>query len=110
MCGYEDGEDSHSVSPGAGPKSSATPGNVRAYPLLSGAMEQTQPLNVTSDVRPSSSLRAAVGVFLGLVGLGLVLRATDPQRLPQVETFVTVFASLLVEALSFVLLGRLCQR
>jgi len=70
-------------------------------------MEQTQPLNVTSDLRPVSSLKAAVGVFLGLLGLGVVLQATDPQRLPQVQTFVTVFASLLVEALPFVLLGAL---
>jgi uncharacterized protein len=51
------------------------------------------------------SLRILLLVAMAVAVLALVLRFTDPAGLPQVQTFLLVFSSLLIEAMPFILLG-----
>ncbi|MDQ3785517.1 MAG: permease [Actinomycetota bacterium] len=53
----------------------------------------------------TGSLRNAVPVAAGLLALGVVLRLFDPTRITGVQNFLLVFASLLIEAIPFILLG-----
>ena len=53
----------------------------------------------------TGSLRNALPVALGLVVLAVALRLFDPGRITGVQNFLLVFASLLIEAIPFILLG-----
>ena len=60
----------------------------------------------TASARPGThSLGNALPVALGLLALGAALRLFDPTRITGVQNFLLVFASLLIEAIPFILLG-----
>lgn len=54
---------------------------------------------------PIRSARNIGLVLLALAAGGLLLRAVEGTGVPQVQTFVLIFSSLLIEALPFILLG-----
>ena len=54
-----------------------------------------------------ASWRRAAGAGAGLAGVGVALNMADPSRFPALQNFLLVFASLLIEAMPFILLGAL---
>jgi uncharacterized protein len=50
---------------------------------------------------------AALGALLGVVGLAVAGRAAGVGEVDEIETFVLIFSSIVVEALPFILLGAL---
>ena len=53
----------------------------------------------------TNSLANAVPLAAGLLLVGAALRLLDPTRIPGAQNFLLVFASLLIEAVPFILLG-----
>ena len=66
-------------------------------------MDLVQPVSTA----PTRSLRHAAVVLAALALGGLALRALDQLGLPQVQNFLLIFSSLLIEALPFILLGAM---
>ncbi|MGH2724167.1 MAG: permease [Actinomycetota bacterium] len=64
-------------------------------------MDLVQPV----PTAPARSARHAAVVLIALALGGLALRALDQTGVPQVQTFLLIFSSLLIEALPFILLG-----
>jgi uncharacterized protein len=64
-------------------------------------MELAPPL----PAAPPRSARNAALVLLTVALAGLALRALDQTGVPEVQTFLLIFSSLLIEALPFILLG-----
>jgi uncharacterized membrane protein YraQ (UPF0718 family) len=52
-----------------------------------------------------ASSRTVLGIVAALLGLALLIRFLDPERVAWVQNFLIVFGSLLVEAMPFILLG-----
>lgn len=55
--------------------------------------------------RPASSWKYGLAVIGALLVVGAALRVTDPTRVAAVQNFFLVFASLLIEAMPFILMG-----
>lgn len=53
----------------------------------------------------SASWRFGAATFAGLIALGFVLSLVEPGRIAGLQNFFLIFASLLIEAIPFVLLG-----
>lgn len=60
---------------------------------------------IAARIPAARDMRAAWTLPLLLVAAGLLLRFVDPGRVPEIQNFLLVFGSLLVEAIPFVLLG-----
>ena len=72
------------------------------------AMGASPPLaDVLTRRAERSSWALAVGLVVGVVALGLLLRAIDPARVAWARNFLLIFSSLLIEAVPFVVLGAL---
>lgn len=55
--------------------------------------------------RPASSWKYGLAVIGALLVVGAALRVTDPTRVAAVQNFFLIFASLLIEAMPFILMG-----
>lgn len=56
---------------------------------------------------PARSRRYAATALLALGAAAIALRLIDPARVPQLQNFLLIFGSLLIEAFPFILLGAL---